>query len=162
MAKKIESRGRKDYAFEDATEPLTIHVTERDIKGAKAGSARNCVMARAVHREHGCFNIELHRTVAYVWWSENDQATRYQITRSSRDLMIAFDASGRSKPVEVTLKPPRGAISVKKFRTEEFRKTRKASYEKSKLRDRRAYSKPNPLTLWGVRNGTGASPGKSA
>src|SRR5687767_2832308 len=101
MPKKVERRGRKDYEFIDAKEPLTIHVTQRDIDKAVPGSARQCVMARSVHREYGCFNIELHRTVAYVWWTAGSAATRYQITQSSRDVLVAFDASGRMKPVTV-------------------------------------------------------------
>lgn len=163
MPKKTEKRGRKDYEFDDAKEPLTIHVTQRDIDKAVPGSARQCVMARAVHREHGCFNIEMHRTVAYVWWSKIEAATRYQITQSARDLLIAFDASGRARPLTVTLKPPRPAISLAKYHTPKRRAIRKASYEKQKKnKDRRAYSKPNPLTLWGVRNGQGAIPGRAA
>lgn len=156
----------RDFAFQDAKEPLTIHVKQSDIDGATPGSSHNCVMARALRREHNCFDIQLFRTVAYVRKRENAIPLRYQITEGAKDVLISFDASGRSHPITVTFVPPRWGISAKRNRDPKVVKKRKESHRKrykelhvegGKGR-RRAYTKPDPLTLMGVRNGTGGRP----
>jgi hypothetical protein len=155
----------KEYKFVDAKKPLTIHVTEIDIKGATPGQVHNCVLTRAVRREHRCFDIVVFRTIAYIRKSENSIPIRYQVTESAKDLLFAFDASGRCRPMTVTLTPPRKGISSAYLRSPERKRAEKRSREKLKARDattrertRRAYTKPDPLTLLGVRNGSGGRP----
>lgn len=151
----------RDYQFEDATNPLTIHVTKIDILNAVPGDSRNCVISRAARREHNCFDVVIFRTVAYVRKRETSVPLRYQISRSAHDTLVAFDASGRSQPITVTLKPPRNAIQLATLRSPAKKKANKISREKTKLRKerlRRAYTKIAPLTLLGVRNGSGKAP----
>jgi len=153
----------KEYAFVDATKPLTIHVTEADIAGAVPGDSRNCVITRALQREHKCFDIVLWRTVAYVRKREKAVPVRYQVTRSVHDTLVAFDASGRARPVKVTLVPPRNGIRKATYKSERFKEMRRRSAaktkeRKAKLRRRHTYTRVDPLTLMGVRNGSGARP----
>jgi len=153
----------REYSFVDATRPLTLHVTWEDIKGGVPGDGRNCVLSRAGRREHNCFDILVHRTVAYVRKSERSVPVRYQVTESAKDALVAFDASGRSRPITVTFVPPRRAISSKYLRSPERKKVEKLSKERRKKREqvggrRRMYTKPDPLTLFGVRNGSGVRP----
>jgi hypothetical protein len=164
----------REYEFVDAKRPLTINVTDEDIDWARVygvpGNGRKCVLSRAVQREHKCFDIEVHRTVAYVRKTENSVPVRYQISQSAHDTLVAFDASGRNRPIKVTLKPPRHAISKKKLRSEKFKATRKKYQARRKVREerlkkgtmgeraRRAYTRVDPLTLLGVRNGRGKRP----
>ncbi len=144
-----------------------------DIKGAKPGDGRNCVISRAGRREHNCFDIVIWRTVAYVRKTEQSVPVRYQITRAAHDLLVAFDASGRAHPITVTLVPPRRNISKAYLSSPERQGKLKESRERCKKREqarveaaiagrsigrRRTYTKPDPLTLFGVRNGSGARP----
>lgn len=153
----------KEYQFEDATKPLSIHVTKPDIIGAIPGSGYDCVLSRAARREHNCFDVTIFRTVAYVRKRETSVPIRYQISRSAHDTLVAFDASGRSRPITVTLLPPRNGIRLATLRSAARKVSAKASREKTKARKkgfRRAYTKVDPLTLLGVRNGTGQPPMK--
>lgn len=162
----------KEYEFKDATKPLTIHVTDADIRKAIAekgqGVAHRCVIAQAIRREYRCFDIQILRTVAYVRRKENMIPDRYEISESAKDLLIAWDAAGRAWPITVTLKPPKPAMRVAYRRTEKARAMAKKSYERRRKQQmekgegkRRAYTKPSPLTLFGVRNGTGVRPGST-
>lgn len=154
----------REYSFVDATRPFTLHVTEEDIKGAVPGDGRNCVLSRAGRREHNCFDILVHRNVAYVRKTERSVPVRYQVTSAAKDLLVAFDASGRTRPITVTFVPPRNGLSAKYLRSPKRKAAAKASRERVKLRKqeqpgrRRAYTNPDPLTLFGVRNGTGFRP----
>jgi hypothetical protein len=174
MAKKRKSKAKKtsrqkpagkEFAFVDAEKPLTLHVTQADIDGAVPRSSRNCVLSRTVRREHKCFDIVVFRTVAYVRKSESSVPLRYQVTESAKDLLVTFDASGRSHPITITFTPPRHAISKEHLQSARRKQAAKRSYEKRKQREqrsgvrtRRAYTLPDPLTLLGVRNGSGWRP----
>lgn len=164
----------KEWSYVDAKKPFTLHVTMEDIKGAKPGDGRNCVLSRAGRREHNCFDIVVWRTVAYVRKNETSIPVRYQVTRSAHDLLVAFDASGRSHPIAVTLVPPRKHMSKAYLGSPERKAREKASRERCKKREaaqaqaeregqghggrRRTYTKVDPLTLFGVRNGSTAGP----
>lgn len=155
----------QEFKFKDAKRPLTLHVQEVDIKGAMPGDSKNCVLTRAGRREHKCFDITILRTVAYVRFSERSIPLRYQVTASARDLIMAFDASGRTIPITVTLAPPRYGISHRRY-VSASRKKAHARSKKKRDRElseggtgkRNAYTKPNPVTLFGVRNGSGIRP----
>jgi hypothetical protein len=172
---KAKASGSRDHEFVDATKPFTIHVTWDDIHGAQPGDSRNCVLSRAGRREHNCFDITVYRGVAYVRKTERSVPVRYQVTQSAHDLLVSFDASGRSHPITVTFVPPRRGISKAYLRSPERKAKEKAYRERCKKRQevhekaviegrvtgrRRTYTKPDPLTLFGVRNGTGARLGK--
>ena len=180
----------KEYEFKDAKKPFTLHVkSPEDTKGTPQlgppipGDSRNCVLSRAGRREFGWYKMELWRTVLYVWKRENSIPLRYQVTQSAHDALVAFDASGRTYPLTVTFKPPRHAMSqayqhsakrkAARKRSQERSKARKASRDKAcreaaerarkagrKIRPRRAYTRVDPLTLIGVRDGRTRKKGK--
>lgn len=159
-----KAQSSKEWSYVDAKKPFTLHVTMEDIKGAKPGDGRNCVLSRAGRREHNCFDIVVWRTVAYVRKNETSIPVRYQVTRSAHDLLVAFDASGRTHPIAVTLVPPRKHLSQAYLNSPERKAREKASRERCKKRQealdqghggrRRTYTKVDPLTLFGVRNGS--------
>ena len=162
-------RSSREYEFVDAKKPFTLHVTWEDIKSAVPGDSRNCVLSRAGRREHNCFDIVVWRSVAYVRKTESSIPVRYQVTESAHDLLVSFDASGRSRPITVTFVPPRKWISTKYLRSPQRKARQKASRDRCKKRRqrverggswgrRRTYTKVDPLTLFGVRNGSGAKP----
>jgi hypothetical protein len=161
-----KARSSKEYSFVDAKKPFTLHITLEDINGAVPGDSRNCVLSRAGRREHHCFDILIHRNVAYVRKTERSVPIRYQVTEAAKDLLVAFDASGRARPITVTFVPPRRAISGDYLRSPERKAHAKASRERTKARQkaigptgrRRMYTRPDPLTLFGVRNGSGVRP----
>ena len=166
---RATKKASSEWAYVDAKKPFTIHVTMEDIRGAQPGDSRNCVLSRAGRREHNCFDIVVWRTVAYVRKNETSIPVRYQVTQSAHDLLVAFDASGRSHPIAVTLVPPRKHISKAYLGSPERKAREKASRERCKKREeaqaqaardgqgagrRRTYTKVDPLTLFGVRNGS--------
>lgn len=161
-----KARASREYSFVDAKKPFTLHITMEDINGAVPGDSRNCVLSRAGRREHNCFDIVVWRNVAYVRKSERSVPVRYQVTEAAKDLLVAFDASGRSRPITLTFVPPRKALSSEYLRSPERKAREKASKARVKLRReavgaagrRRMYTRPDPLTLFGVRNGSGARP----
>lgn len=166
-----KARSSKEYAFVDAKKPFTLHVTWDDIRNAIPGDGRNCVLSRAGRREHRCFDIVVWRNVAYVRKTERSVPVRYQVTQAAHDLLVSFDASGRSHPITVTFVPPRRALSQTYLKSTERKARVKASWERCKkrkeahrqnlekgVRRRKAYTKPDPLTLFGVRNGSGKRP----
>jgi hypothetical protein len=161
-----KAKSSREYSFVDAKKPFTIHITMDDIKGATPGDSRNCVVSRAARREHNCFDVVIWRNVGYVRKSETSVPIRYQITKSVHDTLVAFDASGRARPITVTLVPPRRALSSVYLRSPERKAREKASRTRVKIRKeaagatgrRRTYTRIDPLTLFGVRNGTGARP----
>ena len=164
-----KAQSSKEWSYVDAKKPFTIHVTMVDIQGAKPGDSRNCVLSRDGRREHNCFDIVVWRTVAYVRKNETSIPVRYQVTQSAHDLLVAFDASGRSHPITVTLVPPRKHMSKAYLGSPERKAREKASRERCKKREeaqaqaaregqgtgrRRTYTRVDPLTLFGVRNGS--------
>jgi hypothetical protein len=160
-----KAKPSREYSFVDAKKPFTIHITLEDIDGATPGDGRNCVVSRAARREHNCFDVVIWRNVAYVRKSETSVPIRYQITKSVHDTLVAFDASGRARPITVTLVPPRKHLSSDYLRSPERRAREKASKQRVKARleavgpgRRRTYTRIDPLTLFGVRNGSGARP----
>lgn len=161
-----KAKSSREYSFVDAKKPFTIHITMEDIKGATPGDSRNCVVSRAARREHNCFDVVIWRNVAYVRRAETSVPIRYQITKSVHDTLVAFDASGRARPITVTLVPPRRGLSSAYLRSSERKAKSKASKARVKARmeaigstgRRRTYTRIDPLTLFGVRNGTGARP----
>jgi hypothetical protein len=170
-AKKAKHRkrgnGSHEYAFVDAKKPFTIHVTWDDIHAAVPGDSRNCVLSRAGRREHNCFDVVVYRHIAYVRKSERSIPLRYQVTQPAYDLLVAFDASGRSHPITVTFVPPRPGLRASHLRSPQRIAAAKASRERTKKKQeqraaktgrRRRYTKPDPLTLFGVRNGAGQRP----
>jgi hypothetical protein len=165
-----KAKSSREYSFVDAKKPFTIHITMEDIKGATPGDSRNCVVSRAARREHNCFDVVIWRNIAYVRRAETSVPVRYQITTSVHDTLVAFDASGRARPITVTLVPPRRGLSSVFLRSPERKARDKASKERVKARvkareeavvltgRRRTYTRIDPLTLFGVRNGSGARP----
>jgi hypothetical protein len=156
--------GTREFEYVDATKPFTLHVTWNDIKGATPKDFRNCVLSRAVRREHNCYDIVCYKTRAYIRKRENSIPVRYEITGAASDLLITFDASGRAHPITVTFVPPRQTkekLRSRKMKTARKRsamKRQKQELENSDIHRRRSYTKPDPLTLWGVRNGSGKKP----
>lgn len=164
-------KASNEFQYVDAKKPFTLHVTKEDINSAVPGDSRNCVLSRAGRREHNCFDIVVWRYVAYVRKSERSIPIRYQITQAAHDLLVSFDASGRSRPITVTFVPPRRALSKTYLQSEQRKKAMRASKERCKKRKeahrqaveqghgrRKTYTRPDPLTLFGVRNGAGKQP----
>src|SRR5262245_47828993 len=94
-----KTRSSREFEFVDAIKPYTLHITWDDIHHAVPGDSRNCVLSRAGRREHNCFDIVVLRNFAYVRKTERSVPLRYQVTQAARDLLVSFDASGRSHPI---------------------------------------------------------------
>ena len=156
-----------EYKFKDSASPLTLHVNDDDIHGAVRRSLRKCVLSRCVQREHNWWDIQVFRTVAYTRKREDSIPIRYQVPKATLHALIAWDAAGRAHPIILTFTPIRKALT-RRYQADPKRRKAKAKAARAKYAlekklprlkgMRRAYTKIDPLTLLGVRNGRGIRP----
>lgn len=86
----------------DATCPLTVHITARDIKGGRTKTPSNCAAARALVRETGCEEARVH--IGRTYLKRGGKWVRYLTPRDLRDEIISFDRGGSFEPGKFTLK----------------------------------------------------------
>jgi|SRR5215813_2745696 len=153
----------------DATEPLEIRCFECHILGGKKKNRRECMLALAGKDDKRIEDIVIDRNIIKVKLKGSKTWTRYQSSPTTRNLVAAYDRSmvqalhklgGLTIPEDglaIVFYPPRGAISLKKLRSAEFRNTRNKSRRDRKGQPKRPHRAPDTLTLQDVRNGAGFS-----
>jgi hypothetical protein len=87
----------------DADDSLSLVVTARDIKLAKAANSKECALARACKRELHVKAAYLLRTVA--WLEYPDKMVRYRLPQSVQKEIVSFDRSKMMSTGEYTLAP---------------------------------------------------------
>lgn len=151
----------------DAKEPITIHIKQCDLDGAKRRAPKNCMLARALKRELEVEEADVLRNVVWVKFKGDDHLTRYQSSPATRIAIAAFDKDTMQKAVslglvnlpkdgmQVSLRVPRPAISLAKLRSQKMKDIRNASAKRRAGSKKRAHRMPDRLTLEGVRAGQG-------
>lgn len=126
------------YKIVEATIPLEINITEKDIDNAIPHDPRNCAIAEACRRG-GATEAVIGATVAYIVApSAHDQevvAFKYSVSRGARRLIDRFDMTGIAPagPVKLSrLKPSETAA----FRKEE--RERRVEWDKGEPSYKRA------------------------
>lgn len=87
----------------DADNSLSLVVTARDIKLAKAANSKECALARACKRELRVKAAYFLRTVA--WLEYPDKMVRYRLPQSVQKEIVSFDRSKMMSTGEYTLSP---------------------------------------------------------
>jgi hypothetical protein len=88
----------------DATKPLNIEVTKRDINSSAVKNHKDCALAVACKRAEAVDGAIVAVRAAYI--IKGDAATRYHIPESVAREIIAFDRSGEFAPGQYRLLKP--------------------------------------------------------
>lgn len=99
----------------DAKKPLTLEVTEKDIKGSRSKDPRHCAFAEACKRgSKGVIAAYFFRSTA--WLEYGDKMVRYMLPSSVQKEIVAFDRGGLTAPGSYQLSPPKGSHLLKNVR----------------------------------------------
>jgi len=88
----------------DATKPMKITITDRDITRGDTKDPAACAAALACKRDLNATEARVHIGRTYV--KINNKWTRFNTPKSMRGEIIAFDRGGTFMPGEYTLLPP--------------------------------------------------------
>lgn len=83
----------------DATESIILRVTARDIRAASIKEPNQCAIARACRRALHVKEARIHLTRMYLRTNDHNWV-RYEVPRSARAEIIAFDRGGDFEPAE--------------------------------------------------------------
>lgn len=126
----------------DAKEGIVLQPCAADVKGAKRFSGQQCVIARALTREHHPQAVAVGRS--YAWAVFGGLAVRFKVPTASRQLIEEFDSNGRVKKAPIELCPIPKSLQLGK------RKDWRPEYEKSRG-DRETYKPRKRTKRYGVR-----------
>jgi hypothetical protein len=135
MSTTYVSKRAHDHDLEevDAQKPLTVNVTARDIKLAKAKNSKECALARAVKREYPVKAAYFLRTTA--WLEYPTKMVRYRLPQSVQKEIVSFDRNKMMSTGNYTLAAD--ARNLRKPRTKS-RKVRGPMGKKLVLRSRKS------------------------
>lgn len=91
----------------DATEPVRVTVTPKDISAAVKKKHNACVLAKACQRDLGATAAMISATRAFLVYG--DRAVRYCLAEDTAREIIAFDRGGKFMPGTYTFQKPAGA-----------------------------------------------------
>lgn len=88
----------------DATKPVTIKITPRDIASGDNKNPSSCAAAKAAkHSIEECISARVH--IGRVYIEQDKKWVRYNTPDSLKQEIIAFDRGGSFAPGEYTLRP---------------------------------------------------------
>jgi hypothetical protein len=88
----------------DATKPVTIKITPRDIAAGDNKNPSSCAAAKAAkHSIDECISARVH--IGRVYIEQDKKWVRYNTPDSLKQEIIAFDRGGAFAPGEYTLRP---------------------------------------------------------
>ena len=125
----------------DAREAVVLQPCAADVKGAKRFNGQQCVIARALTREHHPEAVAVGRSFAYAVFK--GLAVRFKVPAASRQLIEEFDSQGRVKKAPIELAPVPPSLRFTK------RKDHKPEYDER--RDRSKTKRKSPMKRYGVR-----------
>ncbi len=97
----MEINGKKVI---DATKPVTITITARDVANGDNKNPSGCAAARAAkHSIAECISARVH--IGRVYIEQDKKWIRYNTPDSLKQEIIAFDRGGTFAPGEYTLRP---------------------------------------------------------
>ena len=89
--------------IKDATKPLQLSITKRDITGSDRRSPETCAAAACLLRMDGVQEARVHKTRTYI--RKGGTWFRYMTPISLQMELVAFDRGGRFEPGEHFLLP---------------------------------------------------------
>lgn len=103
----------------DATKPVTINITPRDIAAGDNKNPSSCAAAKAAkHSIEDCISARVH--IGRVYIEQEKKWVRYNTPDSLKQEIIAFDRGGRSLPASTPygqsqlMKPPKAVKGMLK------------------------------------------------
>lgn len=122
----------------DAKRPLTLHITEADVRQGKEKTPSACAAARAAMREiPNAISARVHLAQTYVEFPR--RWVRYGTPESLSRKITAFDLGGKFEPGDHTLRMPYGSKKL-------GRNYKEGQGKKTNTRNHR-----RPIHLTGVR-----------
>lgn len=92
------------YPVVDATEPLILEVTRRDITKGEPQEPDSCAIARACKRTLDIIEARVHLSRTYLRTSDGEWL-RYFTPQAARTEIVAFDRGGTFEPGEYRFPP---------------------------------------------------------
>lgn len=117
----------------DATKPVIINVTKRDVSVSKEKTHDACAMARACERQGTCEHALVFPNVAFL--VKGNLAVRYRVPESVTREIVCFDRTGDFRPGEYQLSAPGKAYRLGdgRRRNNGVRTGKKRAYRKPAL-----------------------------
>ena len=94
----------------DATNPVDIHITTKDVQTGGVKDPFGCAAAKACVRDLKVTEAKVH--LGRVYLRKSDRWVRYMTPQSLRTEIIAFDRGGGFDAGDYTLKPPSPATQL--------------------------------------------------
>lgn len=95
---------RRDLNVVDATTPLVLKVTQKDIDQAVQRDAGECAIARCALRQKGIVDVRIGASRAFVDY--DDRVERFVIDRETSQRLAVFDKDDYFAPGTYILQPP--------------------------------------------------------
>lgn len=95
----------------DASEPLTIHVTRKNVRDAKKRAPMTCAIARGLTKDSHVVSVRVGLRIALVEFKK--EVVRYGLKPDDSQKIRAFDIAGYFKPDHYTLVPPKIKLGIK-------------------------------------------------
>lgn len=96
----------------DATEPITIVVTAKDVTKARQRDIGECPLAQSIRKQRDVINPRIGASIALIEFDE--VVRRYGYPPRTKDRISVFDQDGGFKPGEYQFVPPRVKIGDRK------------------------------------------------
>jgi hypothetical protein len=145
-----------DLPVVDAKSDLFVFAADEDIADATQGDPHSCAFSLACRRLYGSSAAVFFRSVAYVDLpgprGGRRQLHRFRVPPETRELIEDFDRTGTTNPGGYLLKAPSPSRTLEAARASASNHRRAALKGEAR---RKGPKKADPLTLQGVRNGTG-------
>lgn len=93
----------KSIPVANATKPINLIITKKDVRLAKDKDPAHCVAARACVRQMGCAEARIHLARTYIRVA--NRWLRFKTSKALRSEIIAFDRGGKFEPGEYQLQP---------------------------------------------------------
>jgi len=93
---------KKDLDFFDATKPLPLKITLKDIKAGEPGNSKKCPFAIAAKRVPGVCAAYVLRTKIFLQY--RDRMVRYQLPMNVRKQIALYDSTRKMNPGDYQLK----------------------------------------------------------
>lgn len=102
--KKVRKYFPNVKSVEDATKPIHVEVTPRDVSTSKRKAHAECAMAVACKRSMNLDGVIIATSRAYL--IKGDEATRYNVPETVAREVVSFDRGASFEPGEYDLIPP--------------------------------------------------------
>lgn len=157
--KEVMDRFFRGLVVEEADSSILIVADSADASKAEQGDPENCALAQACKRLFNSTAVLFFRRVAYIDVpnAKGERVVkRFVISQTTRDAIVHFDRTGEFPPGGFTLVPPQPSQTLERQNEDQKRRHQAALRgERVAKPNGRSATRSDPLSLEGVRSGTG-------